>query len=386
MVFSVVAAPLQGAATRTGKTTTPGVEAAKAISLITGVAISPLLGVGAVGAWEYYSAPVEQRGRLPWYAQPAFWIPALLLVAMVGAKDIFGTGLPVVLKKPFDVAETIEDKISALVVAGAFVPLIARVFPQIAEGASLLDPALGFAAIDGWSLLGFLVVPLAILIFFVVWLVSHAVNILVLISPFSTVDAALKLSRLALLLFLTAVSFLSPYAGALLAVLIIAVCYFLAGWAFRLMIFGNVYAWDFLTLRHRRFAPDSSANWMFTAEKLNEAPIRTYCKLTRCDDGRMTFEYRPWLVLPKQSVSLPAGSYAVGRGLLYSEILRGAETLFILPPRFRSHEERVGQIYRFDEVRDVGLLKGFKAIWIWSRNLIGLAAKPVRRIMPASAG
>jgi hypothetical protein len=100
----------------------------------------------------------------------------------------------------------------------------------------------------------------------------------------------------------------------------------------------------------------------------------------------MTFEYRPWLVLPKQSVSLPAGSYAVGRGLLYSEILRGAETLFILPPRFRSHEERVGQIYRFDEVRDVGLLKGFKAIWIWSRNLIGLAAKPVRRIMPASAG
>src|SRR5262245_38606238 len=60
---------------------TPGVEAAQAISTITGVAISPLLGVGAVGAVKYYRTPEAARGRLPWFAQPWFFVPALVLVA-----------------------------------------------------------------------------------------------------------------------------------------------------------------------------------------------------------------------------------------------------------------------------------------------------------------
>ena len=36
---------------------TPGVEAAQAISTLTGVAISPLLGVGGIGAWKWWKAP-----------------------------------------------------------------------------------------------------------------------------------------------------------------------------------------------------------------------------------------------------------------------------------------------------------------------------------------
>jgi len=63
------------------KAQVPGTELAHAISEITGVAISPLLGVSAVGVWKYYHAPPQQRGRLPWFAQPWFWVPALVLVA-----------------------------------------------------------------------------------------------------------------------------------------------------------------------------------------------------------------------------------------------------------------------------------------------------------------
>ena len=40
---------------------TPGVELAQTISLITGVAISPLMGVGAVGAWKFYAAKTAQE-------------------------------------------------------------------------------------------------------------------------------------------------------------------------------------------------------------------------------------------------------------------------------------------------------------------------------------
>src|SRR6185369_14670248 len=95
-----------------GKSDTPGLAAAQAISTITGVAISPLLGVSGVGAYKWFKAPPEKRAGLAWYAQPWFWVPALLLVLLALIKDTFGTALPTAVKKPFDVAELIENKIS----------------------------------------------------------------------------------------------------------------------------------------------------------------------------------------------------------------------------------------------------------------------------------
>ena len=90
----------------------PGQEIARTISLITGVAISPLMGVGAVGAWDYFHAHTpEQKAKLAWFAHPLFWVPALLIVAMCFVKDSAGIVLPPLLKKPFDVAESIEHKI-----------------------------------------------------------------------------------------------------------------------------------------------------------------------------------------------------------------------------------------------------------------------------------
>src|SRR5262245_61014807 len=80
-----------------------GSEAAKAITTITGVAISPLLGVGAVGAWDWWKCPSEKRSQLSWYAKPVFWLPALLLAIVVAAKDVVGTVMPPGVKKPLDV-------------------------------------------------------------------------------------------------------------------------------------------------------------------------------------------------------------------------------------------------------------------------------------------
>jgi len=72
---------------------------------------------------------------------------------------------------------------------------------------------------------------------------------------------------------------------------------------------------------------------------------------------------------------LPPRPYAVGRGLFYPEIRKLADdtedTLLILPPRYKSHEDAVATAYGIAEVRDVGLLKGFKAIWRWLKTLFG---------------
>ena len=108
-------------------------ELAHAISEITGVAISPLLGVSAVGAWRYFHAQTpQQRARLPWFAQPWFWIPAFVLVTACFLKDTLGITAPRLLKKPLDVADALEHKISGLVATGAFVPLVIAVFPTAA--------------------------------------------------------------------------------------------------------------------------------------------------------------------------------------------------------------------------------------------------------------
>ena len=87
------------------------------VSLVTGVAISPLMGVSGVGAYEYFSAKsAEEKAKLPWFANPLFWLPAMLLVGVCFLKDSAGaTVLPTVLKKPLDAAETIEHKVSGLV-------------------------------------------------------------------------------------------------------------------------------------------------------------------------------------------------------------------------------------------------------------------------------
>jgi hypothetical protein len=349
----------------------PGQEIAQTVSMITGVAISPLLGVGAVGAWQYIQAKTpEQKARLAWYANPMFWVPALLLVVVCFIKDTAGTALPTALKKPLDVADTVEHKISGLVATGAFVPIAASIFHAPAgDGASL--SALGFAAIDLSWLYNSLMVPVAMVAFFVVFLASNAINILILLSPFTTVDAALKGFRATILASVAVSAWANPWIGAAWALVVILISWLIAGWSFRLSHFGIVFVWDFVTRRRRRFTPDPTSNKMFLGRKINKVPARTYGRLVRDDQGRLVLNYRPWLVLPQRTMTLPEGRYEAGRGVLYSEILRvegdTAKTAILLPPRYRGHEDELVKIYALAGARDIGL----RAAWAWFKGLFG---------------
>lgn len=355
--------------TRPSNKSTPGLEAAQAISTITGVAISPLLGVSGVGAYKYFKTAPEHRAKLAWYAQPWFWVPALLLVAVAFVKDTFGTALPTAVKKPFDVAEAIENKISGLVAAGAFVPLIAAIFGSLGGDDSALYSDAGLAIINVSALFNVLTIPFAIAAFVVVWMVSHVINVLIIISPFTTVDAALKSFRAFILSTVAGTAFIDPYVGAIWSLLIVATCWFLSGWAFRMMTLGTVFTWDIISFRSSRFKVDAAENWVFTGREIDKTPIRTYGRLARGAKGELTLTYRPWLFLPKRILTLPEGSYAVGKGLFYSEIIKldGGEstTTMTLPPRFRSHEEELSSIYMLSGVQDIGVVKGFKAVWSW---------------------
>ena len=355
----------------------PGVELAHAISQITGVAISPLLGVSTVGAWRYFHAETpQQRARLPWFTRPWFWITGFVLVMACFLKDTLGITAPRLLKKPLDMADALEHKISGLVATGAFVPLAIAVFPAAEPQATGLGTNGFLAAIDLSWLGNGILVPAAMIAFFLVFLASNAINILILLSPFAVVDTALKGFRLLVLLTVPATAFANPWLGAGWALVLIGIAYLIAGWSFRLSHFGLVFIWDIVTLRSGRFVPDKSANRMLLAREINRVPARTYGALRRDDQGALVLQYRPWLVLPRRTLVLPEGQYAIGQGLFYSQIMRvegrGITAMMLLPPRYRGHEEALVSIYGLMGVREAGLRAAFR----WLREALGLRAGP----------
>ncbi|PAW81549.1 MAG: hypothetical protein B9S33_16435 [Pedosphaera sp. Tous-C6FEB] len=357
----------------------PGMEIAQTITMITGVAISPLLGVSACGAWTYFNAKPEQRAKLSWYAQPWFWVSGLLLVGAAFIKDTGGIAVPTALKKPLDVAEALENKVSGLVAAGAFVPIIASVFGSDAVREAVAgSPMLASLGLSG--LFNVLMVPFAIIAFGVVWLSAHAINMLILISPFATVDAGLKAFRTFLLSTVAVTGFANPVVGAVWSLLIIVASYFLAGWSFRLTVCGTQFIWDYLTFGRTRFQPSPQGNAMFLAREVDKVPIRTYGTLARDAAGELTFSYRPWLVLAPRTLVLPKANYAVGRGILHSEIVQlgseGTTAVFTLPPRYSTHEATLSQIYGWGAPTEVGILAGLASIGRFIRELCGFGGKP----------
>jgi len=387
-VLAVLAVPLwaaTGLAPASSSDRSPAAPLAGAISTVTGIAISPLLGTGVYGAYQYFRTPSDRRAALPWYASISFWGPALLIVVACAVKDSFGAVLPPGWKKPLDVLETVENKATGLVAAGAVVPFTMAALSKMilgsgnpsADAGSMLPAgmaAIQVGAIDWSWLLNILTIPIGVAVFVLVWMASHAINALILISPWGAIDAVLKSGRTALLGLVTLTSTMNPWLSAGLSIVVVIVAYFIAGWAFRLTIFGSIFCWDFFTLRKRRFVPAPAGNGVFSSNVLTKVgvPMRTYGRLIpEAESGNWRFSYRPWLVLKERSVTVKPIAPFVGEGMFFSAIGDGEKTMFVLPPRYRGHERALVDIYRIEGgVQPAGLLKSWKLL----RELFGGSA------------
>ncbi len=354
----------------------PGAAVAQQISVLTGMAISPLLGASAYGGYRWYQwrkAPEAARKPLPWFAHPWFWVTGLVIVGACFLKDTLGNAMPAAIKKPFDVLEALENKFSGLLATGAVVPFLILLTGD-SESSQAVWSAMGVAMVDLTWLYKLLVIPVAMLAFFFVFLAANSINVLILLSPFTTVDTLLKGIRLALLGSVAGSAFLNPWIGAAWALVIIIGSYLIAGWSFRLSHYGAVYLWDFLTLRNKRFKPKPDRNRLFLGRSINKVPARTYGVLRRNDAGQLTLHYRPWLIFHRQTLTLPSGTYAVGRGAINSEILKvdgeKTQTTLLLPPRYRGHEAELSNLYGLLGVRPVGLHAALK----WLKELFSRKA------------
>lgn len=389
-VIALVVLPLQAAtqdAVRKAEKPSAGLELALVATQITGIAISPLLGVSAVGLYQWFQASTpEQKARLPWFANPLVWGIGFLLVGAAAAKDVLGATVPPGWKQPLDVLDAVENKFSGLVATGAVIPVLVAAAAKFMGGgtaSAALDLQLGglamihLGAIDFSWLLTILMVPLAIAVHAAVWLASHTINVLILLSPWGGVDAALKGARTALLGSVAGLAFIDPVVGATLSVIIILFSFLIAGWSFRLTTFGTVFCWDFFTRRRKRFKVLADGNTVFLGRELAGVPIRTLGKLHQADDQKLTFKFRPWLVLAPREIEVPREEIVFGCGVICPEVLGRVpgtdrtEILLLLPPRYVGHEKLFARTYHIERMTDVGLRKA----WSWLKEMLGFGPK-----------
>lgn len=357
----------------------PGVDLSQGITEVTGVAISPLLGVSSVGAWRYFRTEEAARGALPWFCHPAAWGCGFAILALCFLKDTLGTAMPGILKKPFDMVELFENKASALVASSAFVPVVVKeVMTHFADGKSgemataLLLPIASITGASVVSVSMFVVMTFAsLLAFFAVWLTGHAINVLIILSPFSLVDAMLKLSRFAVLLVIGLTYLIAPVVAAGLCVVIILIALWLAPGTLRLAVFGTRYAGDvLLPWIGRRRAVDERPH-AFTIGRSLGLPARTSGHLGLSENGSIEFRYRPWVVGAEKVIKLPEGRPLLLKGLISPTVAVSSTSdesgvkMLLLLPRYRGREENLRNHFRFHDIRDHALGRGIAVVRTW---------------------
>ena len=361
-----------------------GERISTALATVTSTAISPLVGVTALGAWRYYRTPRAERDQLPLIEKPRFWIPVLVLLVLIFIKDTFGGFAPLI-KKPLDAAEVLFVNHAGLVLVAFPVVLneVARLMglrslrelfsltlgtPVVyaaAAQSSGVHHAFSVATAALYTLVGLLVA-------FVVWLVGHSFDVLAMISPFPFLDLLLKIVRNTIFAVLLITALLSPHLGLLLSLAIIAFSLLIFGWALRTAVFGTVFALGLLRAllfgAQDRPAPGDGVPAFST--RVRKVPRRTYGRLYAGRDGTLVFAYRRLLVGPENKVAVgKAASFEVGQGIFFPAVIEPIESanhyrvVFRLLPTHRGIEESIRACLELAKVRDIRFTKGIRSFW-----------------------
>lgn len=362
-----------------------GEELAKSVTLVTGVPISPLLGVSGLGALRYFRTPEALRPQLPWYARPWFWGSGFALVFLFAANTTIGAAVPG-LKKPMDFVEEHENKLSALLATPIVLLEGKRLLDRtglLADLPAALGPRFGDAGLalaGGADALARPLVEvglgaLSVFCFATVFLAFHVVQVLIALSPSALLDMLLRAFRVGMLALVALATGLHPYLGAALGLTLLLISWLIAGWSFRLTVFGSVLSWDFLTGRVGGADPAAARLRVFSGRGLRGAPVRSYGELEVGAEGARRFRWRPWLVLPARTIALePAARLGLRRGALSPTLYRAGvvrePVVGRFPPRFRGREEGLAARLAVAEVTDGRIVRGFKAAWRALRELV----------------
>lgn len=313
-------------------------EIASGINQITGLAINPLLMLIVIGVHDYYS-PTPGKA-LPIHANPWFWGSLCALFATTLGLRLLTPLFPGVGKilKGFIL---VEQKIMGLLAAGLLIPTIASTLENagFTSNNHAQVAAAGFFGNAGYVVAG-------LLIYSLVWVVSHVIDSLVLLSPFALIDATLLTVRMALLAILAGAYFINPVFSAGLCCVLIVICFLIVGWCIRINILASTFAFDLLTLRCKWMRPNQWPIRVFITGKSGLAPTRTRGLLERDPDG-LRVRWRKFYWFTKRSTVLHRSSAKLVRGVVWSELSAESSpkvlVTLILPPRYINHGQWIAE-------------------------------------------
>lgn len=366
-----------------------GQQISRAIATVTGTAISPLFGVCVLGAYTYVKTPQPQRPSLPFYCSPVFWIPLAILVILVLLKDTIGSAVPLV-KKPLDAAEIL------VVNKAAFLFAVLPVMWRQAEAVSRWHPAVASlpaellstvnAAAPGASVPNGNAIPMVFAVIaggavaFAVWLTGHALDVLALLSPIPLLDVFFKASRVVVFLAVGVLTALNSRAALVISLIVIGVSLLCFWWAFRLAIFGTVFAWDILRSRLFGMRRDPSLDGEvlgFTAYAIGGLRKRSFGALRIAADGSLEFVHRPVGIGFRSAVRLQnSRKYEVGKGFIFPCVLAPEATgknyrfQFRLLPRYSGFENEICDLLRLGGVRDLRVPSELQTAWKWLHGTV----------------
>src|SRR5581483_11199001 len=129
------------------------------------------------------------------------------------------------------------------------------------------------------------------------------------------VDWILKSARLGALAVLLIAIAINPWLGAAVSVVYALLALLIAGWSFRLMIFGAVFTGDFMTMRWRREKVRSDQVAVFSDSGLDGVPVRTWGRVSPDGAGGVVFRFRKLPTFTVKEIPIRAPLF-VGRGLV----------------------------------------------------------------------
>ena len=308
------------------------------ITQITGLAINPLLVLIVIGVLDWQSLP--EGATPPLHANPWFWGSLCALLAFSLGLRLLTPLIPGFGKLLKGVI-LVEQKIMGLLTAGLLIPTIALTMEN--TGLTSSDHSqVAVAGIFGTS--GYVVAGL--LIYSVVWVVSHVIDSLVLLSPFALIDATLLTMRTTLLAILGVAYWIHPAISAGICCVLIVICFLIVGWCIRINILASTFAFDLLTLRCKWMRPNQWPIRVFITGKSGLAPTRTRGLLERDPDG-LRVRWRRFYWLTKRSTVLHRGSAKLVRGVVWSELYAESSpkvlVTLILPPRYFNHDQWISE-------------------------------------------
>lgn len=341
----------------------------KAFVALTGEAVNPLFGVTALGMYNYFKAPEHLRESLPLYDRPVVWVPLLCIIFLMLFNSTICEAFPF-LKVPLNALGDIVNKAGAV----AVLPLVIKMFADsfapmavdhLAATTGTVFPV-AFAAEAGvastaYHSLGWMLgAVIGFIAYGAVWLAFNVIDVLILICPFPGVDAMLKSFRLAVVGILAGTNQIAPDTAVVIAVAVTLVSLFLAGWSFRLSIFGLIFSTDILFFRKKDVAEaPTKAFSCIGMKQARKIPMRTWGRLEKNGKGELVFSYKPWLILSRRETVIgDAGDFKAGRGLLNPFVVTNVDKdtgWLRLPPRYRGQEEALANAFGLKGVVDCGV-------------------------------